>query len=431
LSASPPPPPTHSDQDILEASKWGRVDADGTVYVKDGSTERPIGQFPGVPSEEALALYARRFLDLRAQVDLFNTRLDSLSQKEIDSTLSQLKQALAEPAAVGDLDGLREFYRATKAHAAEVRKRLEAERLAVKEQALQDRIALVEQAEELADAESGQVNWKQAGIQLRETLETWKNAQRSGPRIDRAVEDELWKRFSHARTTFDRKRRTFFAELDKRQGTAKATKERIAQEAEKLATSTDWGQTSKAYRDLMDEWREAGRTNRRDDDALWARFRGAQDQFFQARDAHHAASDAERLSNLQAKLEVIEQAETLLPIKDLAAAKAKLRELEDRWDGIGHVPRRDIDRVEGRMKAVADQVRTAEEAAWRKTNPETQARADSMTSQLEALIEGLKRKLTKVEATGNQAAIDALRSDIAGREQMLEQIKASAERGWA
>jgi hypothetical protein len=422
--------PAHAEEDVARASEWGRVEADGTVYVKEGKSERAVGQFPGVGAPEALALYARRFLDLEAQVKLFEARVESLTQKDIDQTLATLKQALAEPAAVGDLEGLRARFRAVKAQAAAVRQRVEAERAAAKAQALADRTALVEQAEAIADQHSEQINWKRASTELREILDTWREAQRTGPKIDRATEDELWRRFSHARAGFDRKRRTFFAELDKRQGATKLVKEQIVAAAEKLATSQDWGATGREFRDLMDRWRAAGRLGRRDDDALWERFRAAQDQFFRARDAQHAANDAERDANLQAKLAVIAEAEALLPVRDLRAAKAKLRELEDRWDQIGHVPRRDQDRVEARMKAVEDTVRGEEERNWRKSNPETVARLNSMTSQLEAVIEGLRRKLVKVEASGDQTAITALQEDIKGRQQMLDNLLRSAERGW-
>jgi hypothetical protein len=429
----PPAPaaaPTHADEDVTKASKWGRVDPDGTVFVVDGKSERPVGQFPGVPAEEALALYARRFLDLEAQVDLFEARVEQLTQRDIDQTLSSLKQALAEPAAVGDLEGLRTKYRAVKAHAAAVRQRIEAERAAAKAEALAERTALVERAEAIAELHSDQVNWKQASTELKEILDVWREAQRTGPKIDRPTEDELWRRFSHARTGFDRKRRAFFTELDKRQGAAKLAKEQIVTEAEKLAASQDWGNTGREFRNLMDRWRAAGRLSRREDDALWERFRAAQDQFFKRRDAQHAANDAEREANLAAKLEVVQEAEQLLPVRDIKIAKAKLRDLEDRWDKIGHVPRRDQDRVEARMKAVEDAVRSEEERGWRKSNPETIARMESMTSQLEAVIAGLERKLVKVEATGDATSIAALKEDIKGRRQMLDSLRQSAQQGW-
>ena len=55
--------------------------------------------------------------------------------------------------------------------------------------------------------------------------------QRSGPRLDKDVENELWKRFSHARTAFDKKRKTWFAQLDEQHGQAKALKEKLVREA--------------------------------------------------------------------------------------------------------------------------------------------------------------------------------------------------------
>jgi hypothetical protein len=406
------------------------VDPDGTVLVREGDRERAVGQFPGVPAKEALALYARRFLDLEAQVDLFEARLEQLAQKDIDQTLSSLKQALAEPAAVGDLAALREKYRGVKAHAGQVRQRIEAERAQAKAKALEDRQALIAKAEQIADQNPEQVNWKQASGALREILDTWRETQRSGPKIDRAAEDELWKRFSHARAAFDRKRRAFFAEMDKRHGATKATKEQLVAEAEKLSRSQDWGNTGREFRDLMDRWRAAGRLGRKEDDALWERFRAAQDAFFQARDAQHAANDAEREGNLKAKLEIIEEAEKLTPVKDLKAAKAKLRDLQDRWDKVGHVPRKDMERVERRMKTVEEAVRAEEDRSWRRSNPETIARVASMTTQLEAVIEGLENKLVKVRAAGDQTSIAALEEDIRGRKQMLDALRQSSGRGW-
>jgi hypothetical protein len=423
-------PPKHSEEDITEASKWGRVDPDGTVFVKDGNTERPVGQFPGVPAAEALALYAKRYLDLVAQVELFEARLEQLSQHEIGQATNNLKQALAEPAAVGDLAGLRAKYRAARARAAEVRERMEAERAAAKAKALAERIAMVEEAETIADQAPERTNWRKSQTRLTEILDTWREAQRAVPRIDRQTEDDLWRRFSNARTAFSRKRRAHYAELEKTQGATKIVKEQIVAEAEKLANSQDWGNTGREFRTLMDRWREAGRLGRREDDALWERFRAAQNQFFQSRDAHHAANDAERAANLEAKLAIVEEAEKLVPVTDLKAAKAALRDLADRWDQIGHVPRRDMDRVEKRMKAVEDTVRSEEERTWRQSNPETIARASSMTSQLEALIAGLERKLVKVKQTGDETSIVALEEDIKGRKAMLETIRESASRGW-
>ena len=90
------------------------------------------------------------------------------------------------------------------------------------------------------------------------------------------MEDELWKRFSSARTQFDRHRRQFFSQLDQAQSEAKRIKEALIAEAEALSSSVDWSRTSSAYRELMNRWKAAPRASRKEDDALWARFRAAQ-----------------------------------------------------------------------------------------------------------------------------------------------------------
>jgi len=284
-AVSMPADPEIDPEEAMDAAKWGRVDGEGRVYVQDGGTEREVGQFPDVPIAEAMAFYVRRFLDLKATVDLFAMRLPQLSIREIDSTVKSLGESLAAPAAVGDLDGLRARFEALRTVAAERRAAINAERAAAKEQALKDRTAIVERAEAIAAQDPDRTQWKSSGAELRELLEQWKGAQRRGPRLDRPTEDGLWKRFSHARTTFDRHRRQFFSELDAKQAQVKAAKEALIKRAQEMSSSTDWAGTSAKYRALMEEWKKAGRASRKEDDALWARFRAAQQVFFDARRA--------------------------------------------------------------------------------------------------------------------------------------------------
>lgn len=77
---------TYSEADVKAAEAFGRVDDNGTVFVKDGDAEREVGQFPDVSKEEALALYARRFLDLKAKLDLLAARLTSPTSRPVKST---------------------------------------------------------------------------------------------------------------------------------------------------------------------------------------------------------------------------------------------------------------------------------------------------------------------------------------------------------
>ena len=423
-----PPPPDLSEEDALHAATFGRVDEEGRVWVREASGEREVGQYPDTPAAEALAFYVRRYADLHAKVGLFETRLTAtdLGVKEIESTLEHLTAELEAPAAGGDLDGLRARLATLRDRGEARRAAVEAERSAAKAAAAEERTAMVEAAEKIAGTDPTKMQWRPAGEQLRILLDQWKEAQRRGPRLDRTTEDALWKRFSHARSTFDRERRRWFAELEKANAGAREVKEKIVAEAEGLAASTDWGGTSAAYRDLMTRWKAAGRANRKDDDALWARFRAAQDAFFAARDEHHRATDAEFGANLELKLALLEEAERLVPIKDLGAAKGELRSIQERWEKVGKVPRADIQRVEGRLRAVEQAVRDAEQSRWQRTNPETRARAEGAAAQLVAAIAALEADLESAKAGGNARKIAEIEESLAARRAWLEQVERAA-----
>ena len=139
------------------------------------------------------------------------------------------------------------------------------------------RETIAQEAESLAES----TQWKSTGERFKTLLETWKDA----PRADRAGEQALWKRFSHARSLFDKQRRQYFAQLDSERGEAKQVKEAIVAEAEALATRPTGARRPARYRDLMARWKAAGRAGKADEERLWDRFRAAQDAFFAARNA--------------------------------------------------------------------------------------------------------------------------------------------------
>lgn len=407
-----------------EAAKYGRVDAEGRVYVKDGDTEREVGQYPDELPEEPLALYVRRFLDLQAQVDLAQARLNTFKAGDIDSTLKSLDTALEMPKAVGNLAGLRARVEKLR-ELGEVRKtELAAEREVAKAQALEARTKIVEAAEKIAAQDPERTQWKQSGERLRGLLESWKEAQRKGPHIDRATEDALWKRFSAARTAFDRHRKSFFSQLDSKRAEVKARKEALIKRAEEMSSSTDWAKTSAAYRDLMTEWKAAGRASRKDDDALWERFRAAQQVFFDARNADNEKTNSQEQENLAVKEKLLAQAKALLPIKDLDTTKSKFHDLLDKWDEAGRVPRSDMQRLENGLRTVEQAIAKAENDAWEKSNPETKARAEGMVGQLEEKIAKLEAQIAAAKQDGKDTK--KLEEDLTARQSWLEMVRKTA-----
>ena len=404
---------------------FGRIDSQGNVWVQDGDTERMIGSFPeGLPSDP-FALYTRRYADLEATIKLFEDRLASLGPKEIDQTLATLKEAVEQPNAIGDLPALRTRVQAVEERAQARKEEAKEERRLAKEHALEERTALVERAEAILAKESSKIHWKQSGQVLRDLLEEWKQLQRRGPRLDKAAEDELWKRFSATRTQFDRRRRQYFSELDERQGQAKRVKEEIIARAEALKDSTNWGETSNAFRELMEQWKRAPRASRREDDALWTRFRAAQQAFFDARHRNDLAVDSEYQANLSAKEELLKEAEALLPITNHEEAKAALRSIQDRWAEIGRVPSEHFRKIEARLRAVEDELRKAEEAEWRRTNPETRARATGMLGQLEEQLDQLRADLEEAKASGDEAKVRELTQALETKQAWFDQISSS------
>lgn len=409
--------------DFSAALPFGRVDAEGRVWVKDEEAERQIGQFPAEVPENPLNIYVRRYLDIAAQISLFAERLPRLAEREIDQTMKSLREQVSEPAAVGDLPALREKVAKLQEKADKRKEEAAQQRAEAKEEARKNREQVVVRAEEIAAQDSARTQWKHSGQELRDLLDEWKRLQHAGPRIDRAIEDELWKRFAAARSTFDKKRRAFFTELDATQAQAKTAKEKLIAEAEALSDSSNWGETARAYRDLMTRWKAAGRASRREDDALWQRFHRAQQKFFDARNAQNEAVNALEGENLAKKEALLVKAEALKELTDVEEIKSRLRPLQEQWDEIGHVPRADIDRVERRMRAVEDHLRNLEEEIWRKSNPETKARAEGMAGQLKGLIDQIKSEIAQAEADGDSKKAAELQESLKAREAWLKQVE--------
>jgi len=415
----------------VTAEQWGRVDADGTVWVRTADGERVVGQYPGATPDEAMAYFARKFEDLAAQVSLFEQRIAAghVPAAEAETGVARLRTAVADANAVGDLASLAARVEALQPLAAARKAEADPARAAARAEAVAQRTVIVDEAESIAGADVERIPWKSSGDRLRELFDEWRRLQREA-RLDKHTEDELWKRFSHARTAFDRKRRQHFGALDEQRGAAKAVKEALVAEAEALATSTDWAGTASAYRDLMNQWKAAGRAARKDDDALWARFRAAQDAFFAARNTASETTDAQFRDNLAVKEALLARAEALLPVTDVQAARAVLRDIQEEWDAAGKVPRADMGRVEGRLRAVEQAVRGAEDDRWARSNPQARARAEDVVRQLEAGIAGLQVTLDKARAAGREKAVRDAEQAIEARQEWLVQArKALAEFG--
>ena len=319
-----------------------------------------------------------------------------IAPAQAQATVQRLLKSVADANALGDLDGLRVRLEALTGAVDQRREEVKAAREHARIEAREVKERIVDEAERIA-AEA--THWKASGERMAELLEEWKAA----PHADRAVEAVLWKRLSAARNGFTKRRKAYFASLEAEREGVRARKEKLVEEAESLADSTDWSATSSAYRELMRQWKEAGRAGRDDEADLWKRFRDAQDKFFAARSEVFAAKETELRVHASAKEQLLAEAQALLPVTDWRAARSALRGIQERWEQAGSVPRESRDQLEQGLRRVEEAVRRAEETQWKRSNPEALARAEGTVNQLRAAIESLEAQLAKARARGDAA----------------------------
>ncbi|WP_167323396.1 DUF349 domain-containing protein, partial [Rhodococcoides kroppenstedtii] len=396
---------------VTDPSEWGRVDDDGTAWVRTADGERVIGSWQAGDAAEGLAHFGRRYDDIATEVALLEARLHSGAgdAKKTKAAAVALAETLPTAAVIGDVDSLAARLRAVIDHSDEVAAEHRRTRDAQRSEATARKEALAAEAEEIG-AQSTQ--WKAAGDRLRAILDEWKTIRG----VDRKVDDALWKRYSKAREAFNRRRGAHFADLDRERGAAKVRKEELVARAEALSSSTDWVETAHVFRDLLTEWKAAGRAPRDADDVLWQKFKGAQDVFFAARNAAQSEQNAEFEENARVKEQLLEQyGPSIDPAADLEGARTALRTLQDKWDAAGKVPRERMGDLEGKLRAIEKRVRDAADSEWRRTDPEAMARAAQFRERVE------------------QFEDQARKADAAGKTKDAEKYRAQAQqwREWA
>jgi len=390
------------------SSEWGRIDEAGTVYLTTADGERVVGSWQAGDAEAGLAYYVRRFEDLQTEVELLAARLESGAgdPKQTKSQAMTLHASLPTAAVVGDLASL-DAKLVTLITTADTRMGEQAEaREAARAEAIAKKEKLAAEAETIAESST---QWKAAGDRLRAIVEEWKLI-----KIDRKTDDALWKRFAAARDAFGKRRGSHFANLDTEREAARSAKEKLVARAEELASSDDWRGTAQGLKDLMAEWKAAPRANRATEDALWKRFRAAQDSFFERRSGVFAERDAEQLQNLERKEAIIAEA-AAIDISNPRQAQVQLRDLQERLESFGHVPREAMQRIEARMRAAEQRVRDAVEADWKRGATES----NPFLAQLKERLAEAEAKLARARAAGDTARIAKAEADVAQRRSLI------------
>lgn len=392
------------------------------MYVREGDGERVVGEYPDGTAEEAIAYFERKYTDLAGQVGLLEQRARrGAPANDVAKSVANLRSAVEGANAVGDLASLLTRLDALGGTVEELTEQQSAEAKAAVENAILERTAIVEEAEALAAQDPERTQWKQTTASLDALFARWQAHQHDGPRLPKNEANELWKRFRAARSTIEHNRKAFFAELDSQHRDVRSRKNALIEQAERLVPLGADGVPE--YRRLLDQWKLAGRAGKKNDDALWARFKAAGDAIYSAKAEVDARDNVEYEANLQLKLALLEEAEPLLHEKNRETARAALLSIQERWDAIGRVPREQVRPIEDRLRKVEAAVRRLDEEHWEKNDPEKKARSEGLASQLNAAIAKLEQELAEAQATGDAAKVKAAQEALDARKIWLDALK--------
>ena len=403
---------------------FGRIDEAGNVYVMDNASERLLGSQPTMNAAESLAFYVKRYDDLAASVRLLEQRFKAKADpKSINKSALKLREDLVAPVALGDLQTLRDKVESVISGLTEALAASEAERKQALEFALTEREALVAKAEAIANSDPMRTNFKKATAELAEVFEKWQSLQKTSVKLPKSKGDLLWQRFSKARTSFESKKRNYFASQDQLVKASKSAKLDLVTKAEALVSKG--AEATNDYKALLQTWKALPKVKSKADDTLWARFKAAGDAIYAAKAEKVAADDVAFAENLKVKLELLTEAEKIDPTKNLESAKSALKSIQARWEKAGKVPRDSIRSTEDRLKAVEIKLKAVEQENWRKSDPATIDRTNSVKSQLEEAIAKLESELAAAEKAGNTKKISETKEAIETKKAWLKVVNNS------
>ena len=406
---------------MTTSNEYGYVDETGNVFLNGTPSPTKIGQYAAGDPSEGLAFFTKRYEDLLAEIELAAARLKEGkgNLEAVTALIERIEKSIATPNLLGDLEKIKAGKETLLAGFAEKKAAATAKKAEVKAAALARRQELVELSESLEKSNA----WKVTGEKYKELLDEWKKL----PTTDRAKEQELWKRFSHARSGFDKARRAYFSTLDAGRTQAVAAKKSLIKQASDLAESSDWAATTTAYKKLMEDWKGLARAAKNEEEKLWSEFKATQDKFFTNRNAANSVRDEEFTKNLDVKLDLLKRAEALLPIKNVEEAKSALRAIQETWEKAGHVPRNEKEKIERRLKSVEDAIRKVQEELWHRTKPEVVDRANSLVASFEASIAKLEKQLATAVAGAKASEEAKISEQIAKAKELLAAALSGAQ----
>lgn len=171
----------------------------------------------------------------------------------------------------------------------------------------------------------------------------------------RKVNAEIFERFRMACDRFFQAKTAYFKANREKLNANLTAKNALIEKAEALKDSTDWGATTNKFVELQKEWKAIGPVAHKVSDAIWKRFNDACNYFFEQKNAANAGQHKEEEANLELKKGVIAELEKLVENASDDLLKS-VRELQARWNEIGHVPYSKKEKMYRRYRELCDKI---------------------------------------------------------------------------
>lgn len=223
---------------------------------------------------------------------------------------------------------------------------------ATEEENLRQKTSLCERLEAICtDTLKTFADWDTVTKQIIDLQAEWKKIGFAPQKMNTAI----FERFRKGCDAFFGQKAQFFQNMKEELNSNLAKKKELVEKAEALMDSTDWKTTGDTLVKLQKQWKEIGAVPRKYSDALWKRFVGACDHFFEAKQAATADVRNEEKANMQSKQSIIEQLQALAEQEEGNIIQ-KVKELQQQWNEIGHVPFREKDRLYKEYRAICDRI---------------------------------------------------------------------------
>lgn len=286
---------------------------------------------------------------------------------------------------------------------------------ALEEENLQKKTALCEKVEQLQlDDLKTYAQWDEMSKQIIELQAEWKTIGFT----PRKVNNEIFDRFRAACDRFFQAKTAYFKANREKLSANLAAKNALIEKAEALKDSTDWGATTNKFVELQKEWKTIGPVAHKISDTIWKRFNDACNYFFDKKNEANKGQRKEEEANLKLKKAVIAEIEKLAaePGDNLLQS---IRELQAKWNEIGHVPFSKKEKMYRRYRELCDKVYDTLHATAGKR------RMDNFKRNV---AEKGGNELTR-ERNRLQNVLDAKKQDIQNYETNLTFFRSSSKKG--